>query len=494
MIAHQTDSHDGPLFLSSPYEAYRALRRHRGKAAWFFFGTMLLVTAGAIFLPRQYFSEAKVFVRLGRESVTLDPTATTGQTVAVDTTREAEITSVLDVLESRAVLEQVVDGLGPAVILDRPAPTPLDRERAIRALEGDMWTVNKKHSSVLTVGCKARTPELAQTIVQKLVDAFLERHLRAHRTHGSQEFFREQAGLLKVELDEAQRGLRDAKNEIGLIAIPEQRASLQQQMSAVEAATITSETDLASVQASAKALRETLSGLPERLLSQEVSGFFMDANDKAREELYKLQVREQELRTRYTAEHPLVMAVREQIAEARKILETQAASNVQATSASNPTWLALELARLNDEAQAAALEAKIASLRTEGDRLQQKLYALNNHQGTIEQWERRVELLQANHRAYSEKLEQARIDHALETERISNINIVQPATFVAKPAWPSLRLIFGLGFVVATLGGGGLALVCEYVETVRNNQGSKPHFRGDIRSRELVAEGVSHGL
>ena len=95
---------------------------------------MLLVTVGAIFVPKRYLSEAKLFVRLGRESVTLDPTATTGQSVAVDTTREAEITSVLDVLEGRIVLEKVVDALGPDVVLDRPAPTRLDREKAIQSL------------------------------------------------------------------------------------------------------------------------------------------------------------------------------------------------------------------------------------------------------------------------------------------------------------------------------------------------------------------------
>src|SRR5215475_9351413 len=36
-----------------------------------------------LFAPRTYRSEAKIFLRLGRESVGLDPTATTGQTLAL---------------------------------------------------------------------------------------------------------------------------------------------------------------------------------------------------------------------------------------------------------------------------------------------------------------------------------------------------------------------------------------------------------------------------
>ena len=59
----------------------------------------MVLFAGAIafcaltFLPRKYESEAKLFLRLGRESVALDPTATTGATMQIQETRDDEIDS-----------------------------------------------------------------------------------------------------------------------------------------------------------------------------------------------------------------------------------------------------------------------------------------------------------------------------------------------------------------------------------------------------------------
>jgi len=56
-----------------------ALRRH----LWKSIGAITLCVGAAVAYtavsPMYYGSEAKIFVRLGRESVSLDPTATTGQ-------------------------------------------------------------------------------------------------------------------------------------------------------------------------------------------------------------------------------------------------------------------------------------------------------------------------------------------------------------------------------------------------------------------------------
>src|SRR5688572_23850611 len=84
-------------------------------AVWLLFlSTALLYTSLA---ERRYVSEAKLFVRLGRESVKLDPTATTGQTLDVHESRDGEINSLFELLGSRVILERIVDEVGVARIL-----------------------------------------------------------------------------------------------------------------------------------------------------------------------------------------------------------------------------------------------------------------------------------------------------------------------------------------------------------------------------------------
>ena len=80
-----------------------------------------------LFAPRQYRSEAKLFVRIGRENVGLDATTTLGQSSPVTSlpmSREEEINTVVAILESRGLLEKVVDSIGAETVLD-PITYPL---------------------------------------------------------------------------------------------------------------------------------------------------------------------------------------------------------------------------------------------------------------------------------------------------------------------------------------------------------------------------------
>src|ERR1700722_570424 len=58
----------------------RVMLRHKWKASCFFIVTMLVTAAYAIYFPKSYRSEAKLFVKLGRENASLDATTTLGQT------------------------------------------------------------------------------------------------------------------------------------------------------------------------------------------------------------------------------------------------------------------------------------------------------------------------------------------------------------------------------------------------------------------------------
>ena len=90
------------------------LFRHQRKFLLFFLIVMAPVTLWTLIAPEIYQSNAKLLVRLGRESVTLDPTATTGPIISVGQSRENEIKSELEILKSQELVENVVDAIGPS--------------------------------------------------------------------------------------------------------------------------------------------------------------------------------------------------------------------------------------------------------------------------------------------------------------------------------------------------------------------------------------------
>ena len=112
------------------WELIRALRRHKRKALAFFVAVMAFVLVITILSPKVYRSEAKLFVRLGRENTTVDSTATLGKdpVVGIPMSRENELNSVVELLSSRPLREQVVDELGPGTVLGTSLAAADDRE------------------------------------------------------------------------------------------------------------------------------------------------------------------------------------------------------------------------------------------------------------------------------------------------------------------------------------------------------------------------------
>ncbi len=100
-------------------------------------------------------------------------------------------------------------------------------------------------------------------------------------------------------------------------------------------------------------------------------------------------------------------------------------------------------------------------MRAQLDQQRTELKALNENSLRVARQEREFGLQESHYRRYAENLEQAQIDRALETERITNISVVQPATYEIEPVQPRLLLNFGVGALLAVLGSLGLMVQAE---------------------------------
>ncbi len=478
----------GSQSAAATRNVFRVLFRHRRKMLVFFCATMGLVVLGLIFLPRTYTSDARLFVRLGKESVSLDPTATVSQTVDVQDTRESEINSEIEILRSRGLMEDVVTKLGPDEILYGGsaggagssvmdvllAPVDVARtwvsgrispeERAIAELEKTVSITSPKKSSILILKAKGRTPQQAQTILQAYVDAYMVKHAKANRTEGSYEFFVDQSKLLADQLKLANEELRDAKNAISLVSIEGQRQNVQSQASSIEDAILENQRALAHSEAKVASLQEALKKLPPDLDAEHTAGLPNVAADAMRNELYKLQIQEKEASSRFTSLHPTVIALRRQVEDTHKILDEQESSRSQTTKKTNPVHQSVQTELTAAQALAAAQRAEAASLEKQYNGIQAKIRTLNDGEFRITNLTRQTELLEASYRDYTANREQARIDQALAHGQISNVNVVHAATFVAKPSSPKVLLTLIAGFIVAAGGAVLLAFACDHLD------------------------------
>ncbi len=443
------------------------------------------------FYPRKYKSESKLLVRLGRETVTLDPTATTGQIIPVAVSHETEVNSVLEMLRSRIMIEKLVDHLGPEEALRpkttatssaaetsgaEPAsaafsltswinPDPVtEREKVISQVGQTLDFGVEKKSDVISVSSTADSPEVAQRIVASLIDIYLGEHARLHRSAGSQAFFTEQTELLRKSLGDALDKLRDAKNSLGIVAVDNQRYILQREIINVESNLADSTAALAAAQKKTQSLRTGFEGLPERLPTDETRGFPNAAADSMRQDLYQLEIREAELASRFTDQFPALVAVREQIRAAKDPLTREEKRRTQSTTTVNMVHNQIHLNLLTESSNVASLAAQTSELNQQLAQLRQRVRSLNDNEPQIDKLEQEVALCKTNYATYCEKSEQSRIDNALQSERITNVNVIQPASLVMKPVSPHKANVLLIGILGGLLLGVGAALLAEHLD------------------------------
>jgi uncharacterized protein involved in exopolysaccharide biosynthesis len=453
----------------SPTQIWETFERHKGKMALFFLVVMGGVAAFVLLGPRSYLSEAKLLVRLGRENVTLDPTATLGQApvVAVPPSRENDINSVIEVARSRVILEKVADALGPQVLLNEvplsaeDSRQPAQRYRAVRVLSRGLHVEAIKKSNVIAVTFEGNNPELAQVVVASVVDSFLDHHLSLHRTPRAPQFLAEQADRLRKELGRSEEELKRLKDRTGLVAPDGQ---LQQQLARIgklEEDLVQTDAALAAATAEFTLLRQKLKELPPTALLTHTRGFPNQAADVMRGQLYALQLKELELLTKYPEENPEVRLLRKQIVTAKEILAKEEGARDQLAEGPSKAYEEAQLAVLKQEPIVAGLRARAKTLRSQLAQERDGLKRFSGDQLELKKQQRLVDLQESLVRRYSESVEQAQIDQALTQERITNIGIVQPATYELKPFRPRVGLALALGLAFALLGSISLALVAE---------------------------------
>jgi uncharacterized protein involved in exopolysaccharide biosynthesis len=314
---------------------------------------------------------------------------------------------------------------------------------------------------VIKVSYEAPDPKLAQAVVERVVQRFLDENMRLNRTPQSEEFLAGQSERLRNALEEAEQALCEAKNRTGLTGAAYQIQLLADQISAAEIARAETRREIAAIERESEALRASLAEVPRERVLAEVSGMPNVGADGMREQLYSLERQEKLLLATYTTEYPEVRQVRSQIEDARRILDADEPTRQEITTGVNPVYSALESQLLTKEASLRALQGKSERIEAELVSLGERRAELNSAEAELTRLERERALREADYRTFAGKLVEAKIDRALEEQRISNIGIAQPATLEGSPISPNPLRNLLIGMVSGIAGAAGIVYFAE---------------------------------
>jgi uncharacterized protein involved in exopolysaccharide biosynthesis len=288
-----------------------------------------------------------------------------------------------------------------------------------------------------------------------LSEMYVERHLGVQRNAESDGFFQEQFGALKNKLAEAQERIRVLKQRHGINgSIGEEREIAVQQLAGVR-----------------KDLKDTRSEQPQlhsrvaemrRQLAQTARA--PGRIEQLREKLTALEIHENELAMRMTAQHPTLLNVRKEVHAMRQKLGALEAGNLYGNSSRESLHAILEAEVLRNEAEAKALRAREEAQMAKLAEYQRRLDALDRIQPEFNGLQNQLQMDEDNYRLYLTRFEESRIARAMDAQKISGVRVIEEASPPTSPidSRRVIKILAGvLGSAVASV---ALAFVMHHFD------------------------------
>ena len=304
-----------------------------------------------------------------------------------------------------------------------------------------------RKSDLVQIECKGPSPEWSQKIVAALMEVYQAEHIRLNRPPRSVEFFAEQTERARRELLEKQEALRDLKTASGIFSPLDQRQNFAARLSRLEEERLQNQAAGKVAETRVETLRKQLSLLPAEQVESVTTGIGNEGTDQMRAQLYQLEVRKEEAAAKYTDIHPLKQALDEQVQASRAVAGKQEPTRTHVAKGQSRIYQETQTALLQEQAVLAGSQAKDRVLGAQLAAIRGQMKDFNQQELLIAGLEREIEVCRATYLKYAAGMEQARIDHAREMARISNIAVAQPATYEPEVVFPKKTICLAFGLV-----------------------------------------------
>ena len=492
------------MVQSSVRDVVYVLFRHKWTITVFFLVVVASVTVYVFVSPEIFRSESKLLIRLGRENLSADPSVT-GPTMGVAQNRENEVNSELSILTSRFIAEQVVDSTGESAFLEQPhdlttkeriykmvrggmalpgtllaqanpdVPLP-PRESAVNKVQKGLTVEVEKKTNIINVKYEARSPQAAQNTLERMVKAYMDRHIQVYSAQATPQFFEEQAAKRQEELATREQERDVYRKKFGIATMDKQKESLLQQISATENQRADASAQASSSEARVAGLEDSLKGHSKTHVTSETTGIANEASDKLKSSVTDMRLRETDLAQRYPATHRPLVELRAQIKQAEQMLGKEKDSRTTVTTGIDENYQQLQLQLDTEQAQFKANQARAEALAAEVAKQKEQLAELTSREAELTRIDRDVEVAEKEYRQYREGLQRAKISAAMDIDKVSNVSLVQPATLSAAPVKPQKLRDIALALFLGIFGGVFLAFSLEYIDDTL-------HTKEDVEKR-----------
>ncbi len=454
---NKKDAFEMPALGMKLTDIYYVLFRQK----WVILGCLAVGLLAGLFVfftqKTLYWSEAKLIVRYVTSTRSVE--ALGSQTKSPDFGGENVINTELEILTSHDLCEEVARRVGPEKLLGkgRGSNVTAAAEVVYKGLE-----LNNPHrSNAIRVRFSHGDPSLCQIVLGEVIEEYFKRHKKIHHTGRNYE------GILSVEAQDIAIRIRENEDELqklhrkaGVVSVVESKNNLAQELASLRRKYFDAEADIAD-------LRSLLGNTPKPV--QETNA--VEAGlPLAKITEYKVMVgrlesmrqREFELAATYTDENPLVVNVRQQMAEQEKkkaVLEKEFPRLV-ALPVALPAVAGGPVEARPDPRRLLALESRLGIISNQMAAVRAELAVIDGLENAIADVQRKLLANNQNYLHVSAGLQAAEFDDKMAEAKMSNIQPVQTPSPPAPNVSQRLKFVIGT-FVAFLFAGLGLAFFIE---------------------------------
>ena len=423
-----------------------------------FFLTIFLVVASSLLVRPKYEAKAQVLVKFGRENLYTPPNE--ANRYLVQNSREDQILPEIELIKSRSLAEKVLEVLGTQYVYGE-----MEEQDALVALQESISATAGENSNVINITYRHTLPEVSSKVLNTLVSLYMEYHLKIHQNPASYNFFEEQSKLLKNNLESSEDRLNHFKKQHKLTFLEDEQRLLLTQIANLTDEINTISGVLVETDNRINQLRIQLKDIPQTVSQGEEVQYSPDLIRNLQEKLVDLELKENELLTKYTPESRLIQAVKSEIIVLKqKLAESESKRYGVSITGPNETYTRLQEDLYQSLISQKAISEKLKTKESQLITLKQKLDELNKVEVKFNRLNQAVDVDRQNYKLYLSKFEEARILNEMDKKKISNVSLIQSALVPFRPVRPDLKLNFILSLFLGLVGGIIMAFFVEYFD------------------------------
>jgi uncharacterized protein involved in exopolysaccharide biosynthesis len=411
--------------------------------------------------PPVYEDEVQFLINNNRAGAVVSPEFNNGP-VPRDYVDETVVATELQLLSNQDLLHSVVAQCNLA-----DTNSPADVEIGLKKLQRKLKTGSVLKADMIKASYAASDPHEVENVLRSLSSGYLDEHLRAHGAQGAYELFDQQARGYAQRLDELQMQLAAFQEQNSIVVLGQQKELNLRRLLDLEAARRENEAGLLANTKKVDHLKSQLHSLSPRITTQARTIPNQYSVERLNTMLVELQNKRTELLAKFQPQDRLVQEVEAQMSDTKAALgRANQMSSAEETTDVNPLRQSLDAELAKAELNDTEYRTRAASLVQETAAYHQALSGLQSATAGDDQLMREIKETEDNFFLYSKKREEARIEEAMDKQKIANVSLVkaarlpalpQPTVTVTAAATYSLGCVLILAF--AFLAGGASARV-----------------------------------